>query len=61
LSTRDYSLDEVFDENGSILAGWDFTYDAEGTRVKQVYIASDSALTTNYPHASLGVSSFRWR
>jgi uncharacterized protein RhaS with RHS repeats len=36
------------EENGSILAGWDFIYDADGTRVEQVYTDGTSTLTTYY-------------
>ncbi len=36
------------EENGSILAGWNFIYDADGTRVEQVYTDGDSTLTTYY-------------
>jgi len=35
-------------ENGTPLAGWVFTYDGDGTRVKQVYTDGSSTLTTYY-------------
>lgn len=35
-------------ENGTLLAGWAFTYDGDGSRVKQVYTDETSTLTTFY-------------
>jgi hypothetical protein len=35
-------------ENGTILAGWAFTYDGDGNRVKQVYTDGTSTLTSYY-------------
>jgi hypothetical protein len=35
-------------ENGTVLAGWYFVYDGDGTRVKQVYTDGNGSLTTYY-------------
>ncbi len=35
-------------ENGTLLAGWYFTYDGDGNRVKQVYTDGTGTLTTYY-------------
>jgi hypothetical protein len=35
-------------DNGTLLAGWAFTYDGDGSRVKQVYTDGTSTLTTYY-------------
>ena len=35
-------------DQGSILAGWSFTYDGDGNRVKQVYTDDTGSLTTYY-------------
>jgi RHS repeat-associated protein len=35
-------------DNGTLLAGWAFTYDGDGSRVKQVYTDGISTLTTYY-------------